>query len=362
MTRHLPPSGRGTHSNRSGRYEATSCEAFDDGWTEHDPSPPPRTTTLLTEHTRKALSYNTSPDLSFDRTLNPYRGCEHGCSYCYARPNHAYAGLSPGVDFESQIFVKTDIVETLARELGAKRYAARPIVFSGVTDAYQPAERTHELTRRCLELLVRCKHPFSIVTKSALVLRDVDLLSEAAKDNLVSVAVSVTTLDKDLARRLEPRASAPHRRLAAMSGLAEAGVPVSVMAAPMIPALNDHELEGILEAAAGAGASGAGYVLLRLPLEVKDLFREWLEEHRPDRAERVWSLIRQAQGGKDYDPAWHKRGRGHGPVAELLHQRFKAARARLRLGEPREDLRTDLFTPPPRTKKGAAGQLDLFAT
>ncbi|WP_337188391.1 PA0069 family radical SAM protein [Phenylobacterium sp.] len=350
------PRGRGARSNATGRYEAQTREAFDDDWTCDDEAPPPLRTEVSVERARRIISHNDSPDVGFSASINPYRGCEHGCIYCYARPSHAYMGLSPGLDFESRIFVKPEAAHLLEKELSKPSYRPEPIHIGGNTDPYQPQERTRRITRGLLEVLVRFRHPFSVITKSALVVRDLDLLSEAAALNLARVAVSLTTLDRRLARSMEPRAATPAKRLDAITRLATAGVPVTVMFAPAIPGLNDHEMEAVLERAAAAGASGAGYVLLRLPLEIKDLFREWLETDQPDRARRVMSLVRQMRGGKDYDMAWGRRMRGEGPIADLLSARFKAARRRCGLdrGWPPADL--SRF----RVPLQAGGQLDLF--
>jgi DNA repair photolyase len=348
--------GRGAKSNRSGRFEAIQREDFDDGWTDGDPKPPRLDDTLTPLASRTIISRNDSPDVGFDQSINPYVGCSHGCIYCYARPSHAYMGLSPGVDFESKLFFKPEAAHLLERELSKRGYVCKPIHIGGNTDPYQPAEKLMRVTRQVLEVMARFQHPFSIITKSALILRDLDLLGPMAERGLVRVAVSVTTLDRQLARAMEPRAATPERRIAALQTLAAAGVPTSVNFAPVIPGLNDHELEAVLERCASAGASGAGYVVLRLPLEIKDLFREWLEAERPDRAKRVMSLVRQMRGGKDYDPQWAQRMKGDGPIAELLRQRFTRAKARLGLALERDALRTDLFRPPPR----AGDQLDLF--
>src|SRR6516162_5497204 len=288
--------GRGAKSNAAGRFESLSHEAFDDGWTTLDEEPAPLRTEVTAERANTIIARNTSPDVGFDRSINPYRGCEHGCIYCYARPSHAYVGLSPGLDFESRIFFKPEAGRLLASELARKGYEPRAIHIGGNTDPYQPQEKRLRVTRGVLETLSRFSHPFSIITKSALILRDLDLLGPMGEAHLARASVSVTTLDRKLARAMEPRAATPEKRLAAIRGLAEAGCPVTVMFAPVIPGLNDHELEAVLERAAGAG-----YVVLRLPLEIKDLFREWLEAARPDRARRVMSLVRQMRHGRDYD-------------------------------------------------------------
>ena len=348
--------GRGAKSNASGRYESEAVEAFDDGWTLEDPVPAQIETTLTPERARTIISKNDSPDVGFDRSINPYRGCEHGCIYCYARPAHAYMGLSPGIDFETKLFFKAEAARLLEKEISSPRYTPKRIHIGGNTDPYQPAERKLKVTRSIIEVLSRYDHPFSIITKSALVARDADLLGPMGKKGLVRVAVSITTLDRKLARAMEPRAATPDRRLAAVKALSEAGVSVLVGFAPVIPGLNDHELEAVLEAAAKAGATSAMYVALRLPLEIKDLFREWLEAERPDRAKRVMSLIRQMRRGRDYDPEWGKRMTGEGPIAELIASRFARAIARYGLDRPTSPLRLDLFKrPAPQTN-----QLNLF--
>ncbi|MDP3403883.1 MAG: PA0069 family radical SAM protein [Brevundimonas sp.] len=348
--------GRGARTNASGRFEPVTHEEFDDGWTADDDTPTPLRTTLSPEHARTIITKNTSPDIGFDRSINPYKGCEHGCIYCYARPSHAFMGLSPGLDFESRLFFKPEGPRLLERELLAPRYVCKRIHIGGNTDPYQPVERTQRITRGLLEVLQRFNQPFSIVTKSNLITRDVDILGPMGRDRLASAFVSITTLDRDLARTMEPRAATPARRLDAIRKLTDAGVPVGVGFAPVIPGLNDHELESVLEAAAGAGATTAMYVTLRLPLEIKDLFREWLAEARPDRAARVMSLIRQTRGGKDYDADWSQRMKGTGPVADLIGARFKAAVKRYGLDGPRHDLDVTRF----RVPADARPQLELF--
>jgi DNA repair photolyase len=341
--------GRGATFNPKVRFEKAEVDPFDDGWGSlaraREDDPPPHTE-VTPDASRSIIARNTSPDISFDRSINPYRGCEHGCVYCYARPTHAYLGLSPGLDFETRIVAKLDGAALLERELGRPGYDCRPIALGTNTDPYQPVERRLEITRGILEVLARCRHPATIVTKSAAVVRDLDLLGPMARLDLVRVAISVTTLDGDLARRLEPRAAAPHRRLQAIRQLSEAGVPAAVMVAPIIPALTDHEIERILEAAADVGASSAGYVLLRLPHEVKELFEGWLEAHAPDRASHVLSLVRQCRGGRLYDATFGRRMRGEGPYARLIERRFAAAKRRLGLAADTRPLRTDLFAPP----------------
>lgn len=348
--------GRGARSNASGRYEADRREAWDDGWTDQDEAAPPLCTTLSPEHARTIIARNTSPDVGFDRSINPYKGCEHGCIYCYARPSHAWMGLSPGLDFESRIFFKPHAAHLLEQELSKPRYVCRRIHIGGNTDPYQPVERETKSTRSILEVMQRFKQPFSIITKSVLIARDADILGDMGRQGLASAFVSITTLDRKLARAMEPRASTPAKRLEAISRLAEAGCPVGVGFAPVIPGLNDHELEAVLEAAQKAGATSAMYVTLRLPLEIKDLFREWLADARPDRAARVMSLIRQTRGGKDYDPDWSQRMKGTGPVAELIAARFKAAVKRYGLDGPRHALDVTQF----RIPADARPQLDLF--
>ena len=347
--------GRGARSNDGGRFEPTAREAVDDGWNSLDELEP-FTTKVQVETARTIISTNTSPDLGFDQSINPYRGCEHGCSYCYARPTHAYLGLSPGLDFESQLFVKPNAAELLEHELAKSSYRPKVIALGTNTDPYQPIERQWRVTRSVLEVLARARHPVGIVTKSALILRDLDILAPMARDGLVKVALSVTTLDRATARKMEPRASTPGKRIGAISALAAAGIPVSVLVAPIVPAINDSEVEKILETAKAAGASEAGYVLLRMPLEIKALFREWLATEYPDRAARVISILRQMRGGKDYDARWFERQKGSGPYADQIRARFKLTLRRLQLNERRLTLRSDLFVRP--VSKG--GQLALL--
>ncbi len=349
--------GRGAQSNASGRYEAEGRVAFDDGWQTLEELPVFETSVGI-DAARKVITRNNSPDISFDRSINPYRGCEHGCIYCFARPTHAYLGLSPGLDFESKLFMKPDAPELLERELSAARYTPRTIAIGTNTDPYQPIERRHLIMRRILEVLERAGHPVGIVTKSNLVVRDLDILTRMAQRNLVKVAVSVTTLDPNLARVMEPRAPTPTRRLDALRQLSAAGIPASVMVAPVVPAINDAEIERILDAAAAAGVTGAGYVLLRLPLEVRDLFKEWLMANFPDRYRHVFALIRQMRGGKDYDSQWGKRMTGSGPYAWMIGRRFEQACARLQLNVKKAKLTTEHFQPPHR--RGEADQLSLF--
>ncbi|HUO12359.1 MAG TPA: PA0069 family radical SAM protein [Caulobacteraceae bacterium] len=353
----ISPKGRGAQSNVSGRFESLVRESFDDGWTEEDIQPPPLRTQVTAERSKTIIARNTSPDVGFDRSINPYRGCEHGCIYCYARPSHAYVGLSPGLDFESRIFFKPEAGRLLARELSRPSYKPGVIHIGGNTDPYQPQERRLRVTRGVIETLERFAHPFSIITKSALILRDTDVIGPMGAAGLARAAVSVTTLDRALARAMEPRAATPEKRIAAIRGLVGAGCPVAVMFAPVIPGLNDHELEAVLERAAEAGATAAGYVVLRLPLEIKDLFREWLEAARPDRAARVMSLVRQMRHGRDYDMRWGERMKGDGPIAEIIGARFAAAKRRYGLDAPRTQLDLSQFKVPPKE----TNQLDLFA-
>jgi len=354
--------GRGAVSNRPGRYEPGERPVEDDGWGSVQAvqaEAPPLRTTVQPDKSKTVIAWNESPDLGFDRSINPYRGCEHGCVYCFARPTHAYLGLSPGLDFETRLFAKHDAAAILARELAKPGYKPAPIGLGTNTDPYQPVERELGITRQILEVLDRFNHPVTIVTKSALILRDLDILSRMAQRGLVEATVSVTTLDPDLARKLEPRAPTPPRRLAAIEALAAAGISTGVLAAPMIPALNDPELEAILAAAAKLGATRAGYVLLRLPLEIKDLFREWLETHVPDRAEHVLSLVRDTRAGKLYESKFGTRMRGTGPYAELLRQRYRVAMRKLGLakrGGGAIGLRSDLFAVP----QAERAQFELF--
>src|SRR6516225_10206971 len=347
--------GRGAQSNASGRFEALSHVAFDDGWQSLDDLPVFKTSVTV-DATRTIIARNDSPDISFDRSINPYRGCEHGCVYCFARPTHAYLGLSPGLDFESKLFVKPDAPRLLERELSADGYQPRTIAIGTNTDPYQPIEREYRVMRGILEVLERCGHPVGIVTKSVLILRDLDILSRMASRNLVKVALSVTTLDPKLARVMEPRAATPARRLEALRELVKAGVPASALVAPVIPAINDAEIERILEAIAETGVRHAGYVLLRLPLELKDLFREWLIENFPDRYRHVINLIRETRGGKDYDSSWGKRQTGSGPIAWMIGRRFEVACERLGFNLTSVETTTEHFKPP----RPSAEQLDLF--
>ncbi|MGB0084072.1 MAG: PA0069 family radical SAM protein [Rhodomicrobiaceae bacterium] len=347
--------GRGSKSNLTGRFERQLREDFDDGWEGLGELAPFKTDVRL-EEARQIIATNDSPDIGFDQSINPYRGCEHGCIYCYARPTHCYLGFSAGLDFESKLIVKTNAAECLEREIADPRYQVKTIALGTNTDPYQPLEKTYELTRRILEIMDRTNHPVGIVTKSALILRDIDLLASLAARGLAKVSLSVTSLDHRLARKMEPRATTPERRVEAIERLVEAGVPVGVLVAPIIPAINDGEIEAVLERCAAAGAREAGYVLLRLPLEISGLFQEWLGEEFPDRAKRVMSLVRSTRGGKDYVSRWRERQTGTGPYAALIAQRFGIATQRFGLNRSRAVLRSDLFKPPGAANK----QLDLF--
>ncbi|MDP9138887.1 MAG: PA0069 family radical SAM protein [Pseudomonadota bacterium] len=347
--------GRGSRSNETGRFEKAKRYLFDDGW-ENLEEPAALKTEVFIESAKTIITRNESPDISFDRSINPYRGCEHGCTYCYARPAHAYVGLSPGLDFESKIFAKTNAAERLRQELADPGYLPATIALGANTDPYQPIERQFRLTRAILEVLSECEHPVGIVTKSALVVRDIDLLQPMAEKGLVKVAISITTLKPELARSMEPRASTPAKRLQALQILSSAGIPTVAMVAPIIPALNDSEIEAILKAASAAGVREAGYVLLRLPLEVKDIFREWLMKEHPDRAARILSAVKSTRNGKDSDAAWGRRMRGTGPYAWAIGRRFELACARLGLNVDRVRLDPARFKPP----LGKGAQLPLF--
>jgi len=344
-----PERGRGRSAgiNPSGRFEPVTRHVFDDGWNSLEELPPFKTEVQV-ERPRTIITRNESPDISFDRSINPYRGCEHGCVYCFARPTHSYMGLSAGLDFEAKLFAKPDAAKLLDRELSKADYQPRTIAIGTNTDPYQPIEKTHRIMREILEVLEARNHPVGIVTKSALVMRDVDILARMAARGLAKVALSVTTLDRTLARTMEPRAATPARRLEAMRTLAEAGIPVSVMVAPVVPGLNDAEIERILDAAYAAGAREAGYIILRLPLEVSPIFRDWLLRHYPDRYRHVMSLVRSMRGGKDYDSEWGKRMKGSGPYAWQIGRRFEIAARRLGFNTERRQLRTDLFVVPAR--------------
>lgn len=348
--------GRGTRSNRVGRFERETRENFDDGWDQQGELEALKTHVVI-EPAKSIISRNDSPDISFEQSINPYRGCEHGCVYCYARPTHCYLGHSAGLDFETMLYAKTNGAELLERELSVRHYVPKVIALGAVTDPYQPIERTYQITRQILEVLERSQHPVGIVTKSALVTRDIDILSRMAVKNLVKVAISVTTLDRVVARKMEPRAATPPRRLEAIAKLSEAGIPVTAMVAPIIPALNDSEIEKIIETTAAAGARSAGYVLLRLPLELKELFREWLATEFPDRSDRVISILQSMHGGKDYVADFGIRQRGTGPYAQQIAQRFRLAIKRHGMDDRGTfRLRTDLFKRPVRH----GGQMPLL--
>lgn len=359
--------GRGAMSNKSGRFEQEERYAVDDGWTgapQDEDELQPLRTSMMRDASRTIIARNNSPDVGFDQSINPYRGCEHGCIYCFARPTHAWLGLSPGLDFETRLLFKPDAAALLRRELSHPKYRCKIIAMGTNTDPYQPAERQMRITRSILEVLAAFNHPVGIVTKSHLVTRDIDILAPMARKGLAQVALSVTTLDAALARKMEPRAAAPYRRLEAIEQLAKAGIPTGVMSAPMIPGLTDHEMERILEEAHARGARRAAYTMLRLPLEIKDLFREWLATHVPDRADRVMSLVRQMRGGKDYDPEWGLRMTGDGPIAELLRRRFDTACRRIGLNEGHAmsfKLDTGQFAvPKDAIAERNGGQMDLF--
>ena len=359
-----PVKGRGATFDPPNRFRSDVRDACDDGWQPppgDDDAPAPRRTTVAIQHARTIIAYNDSPDIPFSQSINPYQGCEHGCIYCYARPSHAYLDLSPGIDFETRLFAKPDAARLLRAELAKHGYRCDPIALGTNTDPYQPIEREWKVTRSVLEVLVQHEHPFTIVTKSALVERDIDLIAPMAAKRMARVYLSITTLDRDLARKMEPRAAAPQRRLQALKTLSEAGIPVGVMVAPIIPQLNDRDLEAILEAAAAHGAQGAGWVLIRLPREVAPLFRAWLDAHYPLRAAHVMSVIRQMRGGRDYDSAFGSRMRGGGEFAALLEKRFTLACRRLGLDRGREHvgLDTSRFRAPPRDD-GRQG--DLFTS
>ena len=353
--KHEVTKGRGATLQIEGRFESVARERVDDGWGTADDPLPPFKTTVTVEQAKSVLQHQKSPDIPFDLSLNTYRGCEHGCIYCYARPSHAYLNLSPGLDFETKLFAKPEAAKLLRMELAKPSYRCSPIALGSNTDPYQPIEREWKITRQVLEVLAEHRHPVSIVTKSALVERDLDVLTRLARDDLVKVFISVTTLDGELARRMEPRAATPRRRLQAIQHLNEAGVPCGVMAAPVIPFLTDAELEKILEAAHQHGARSAGYTLLRLPYELKDLFKDWLNTHYPLKAEHVMNRMREMRGGRENDPEFGSRFRGQGLFAELLSQRFRKVCERLDFNLDDTSLETGLFKPPERH-----GQMDLF--
>jgi DNA repair photolyase len=349
--------GRGAASKPAGRFASTHAEADDDGWGILEEPLPPLATTVQPDASRTIIARNQSPDIPFTQSINPYRGCEHGCPYCYSRPTHAYLDLSPGLDFETRLFYKPDAAQLLKKELGAPGYECSPIALGTNTDPYQPIEREYGVTRAILEMLSALNHPATIVTKgAALIARDIDLLASMAERNLIAVSISITTLDSELKRTLEPRAAGPASRLAVVRKLTEAGVPVGVMVAPVIPVLTDHELESILEAAAGAGAKTAGYVMLRLPFEVNALFQEWLRTHAPLKAEHVMARVRELRGGRDNDPRFGSRMRGEGIYADLFRKRFEVACRRYGLNKERRELDTSRFVPP----AGASPQLSLL--
>lgn len=349
------PKGRGALSNAVSRFDRVTRHAEDDGWDQSEPLPVLRTNVSI-ERPRSVISYNRSPDLPFDRAINPYRGCEHGCVYCFARPSHAYLGLSPGLDFETKLIARPDAPNVLRTELGKRSYKVAPIAIGTNTDPYQPIEKEHGIMRACLEVLEACGHPVAIVTKGALIERDIDILGRMARRGLVRVGISVTTLDAKLSRLMEPRVPAPARRLAVIRRLSEAGIPVRIMASPMVPALTDPELEDILSQGKSHGARTASWIMLRLPQEVSPIWQEWLSLHYPHRAARVMARLREMHGGKDYDARWGHRMRGEGPYAQIIASRFGVAIKRLGLKERAPAMRTDLFQPPQRP----TAQLSLF--
>ena len=345
---------RASLSNAPSRFDLQR-ESIDDGWLQEQPAQVIPTEIRL-EQVRSAITYNRSPDLPFDRSVNPYRGCEHGCIYCFARPSHAYLGLSPGLDFETRLIARPNVAQVLRQELSKPRYKVATLAMGTNTDPYQPCERDHGLARACLEVLQEFNHPIAIVTKGSLIERDLDILSDMATKGLVRVGISVTTLDPDLSRRMEPRAPTPARRLAVINRLSEAGVPVRLMASPVVPGLTDHELEALLAAGAAAGADAASWIMLRLPREVSQLWQDWLAEHEPGRAAKVMARLREMHGGRDYDPRWGQRMSGEGEYAAMIGRRFKAACRRLGLAEHQPDLVTDRFERPPQP----GDQLGLF--
>ena len=354
----IPPGtrrARGAGLNMAGRFERLEHVAVDDGWDLAEDIPV-RKTEVAIERPRSIIARNQSPDIPFDRSVNPYRGCEHGCIYCYARPSHSFLGLSPGLDFETRLTAKPDAARVLAAELRKKGYRPEPLAIGTNTDPYQPLEKRFGIMREVLTVLRDFNHPVTVLTKGALIERDADLLGEMGRAGLAVAGLTITTLDRTLSRAMEPRAAAPERRLAALRRLADAGCPTRVSIAPLIPGLNDHEIEALLAAARDAGATTAGYVVLRLPREVGPLFRDWLEQHYPDRARRVMGLVREMHGGQDYDPQWGRRMKGEGVVADLIGRRFATARTRLGLAQPLPPLRTDLFRAPPTGPE----QLTLF--
>jgi DNA repair photolyase len=350
-----PVKGRGATLNPDGRFESLTRDAFDDGWETLAESDPKFATTVQAETARSIISRNDSPDVPFTQSINPYRGCEHGCVYCYARPTHSYLGLSPGLDFETKLFAKVNAAQLLRAELSKPGYRCELIALGANTDPYQPIERNWRITRQVLEVLAEFQHPLGIVTKSAMVERDIDLLAPMARDNLAHVFISITTLDHEIARYLEPRTAAPRRRIEAIRALTQAGVPTGVLVAPVIPFLTDAQMESVLEAAFEAGARQAGYVLLRLPFEVKDLFKDWLKQHFALKAEHVMSLVKQSREGKENDPNFGSRMRGTGLFAEMIEKRFRVTCARLGFNGRKVALDTGKFKPP-----AAGGQMSLF--
>lgn len=353
--------GRAASSNQVSRFDAHTREAIDDGWGNMDEEAPPLRTEVRIDAAKSVINYINSPDIPFDRTINPYRGCEHGCIYCYARPSHAYLGLSPGLDFESRLLMKPDAPAILKKELAKPGYKCAPIALGMNTDAYQPIEREYRLARQLIEVLAEANHPFTMVTKSAMVERDIDLIAPMAAKGLVSISLTITTLDRLVARRSEPRAAAPERRLEAIRRLSEAGIPTGVMVAPVIPVLTDHDMEKILESAYTAGARRAGYVFLRLPLELTDLFQDWLQQYFPLKAQHVMSLVKQSRGGKTYESEFGTRMRGEGQFADLLANRFRLALKRLGMNDERLQLNTQLFQVPDSwLTTNHSAQMDLF--
>ncbi|HSI27918.1 MAG TPA: PA0069 family radical SAM protein [Methylophilus sp.] len=353
--------GRAASSNQVSRFESITRESLDDGWGSLDEEAPPLRTVVSLDASKSVINYIQSPDLPFDRTLNPYRGCEHGCIYCYARPTHAFLGMSPGLDFESKLLMKPDVVELLKKELANPKYKCAPIALAMNTDGYQPIEREYQLTRQVIQVLSEANHPFSLVTKSALVERDIDLIAPMAAKGLASIYLSITTLDRQIARRLEPRAAAPERRFETLRKLSEAGIPTGVMVAPVIPALTDSDMEHILQKAYQAGARKAGYVFLRLPHELTTLFEEWLQQYFPMKAQHVMSLVKQSRGGKTYQSEFGKRMRGEGIFADLLANRFKLSCQKLGMSGERTGFRTDLFQVPAAWQlQSRSAQMALF--
>ncbi|WP_319824106.1 PA0069 family radical SAM protein [Thalassovita sp.] len=347
--------GRGALTNRTGRFERTETVRVHDGWDLPEEMPPVRTE-VREERPRSVINYVRSPDLPFDRSLNPYRGCEHGCIYCFARPTHAWLGLSPGLDFETRLVARPDAPVVLATELRRRGYAVAPVAIGTNTDPYQPLEKERRIMRACLQVLLDFRHPVAIVTKGTLIERDVDILTQLAALGLVRVGISLTTLDQGLSRAMEPRVPLPARRLKVIDRLSKAGIPVRLMTSPIVPGLNDQEIEALLVAGKAAGAQAASWIMLRLPLEVSPLFREWLEVQYPMRAKRIMARLREMHGGRDYSAQWGRRMRGDGEYAAMIARRFKAATRRLGLDAKQPDLRCDLFRPPPR----AGDQLPLF--